>query len=93
MHTLQADFTQITVGTPATLRNLTLFPPLRPELARAEPGYLLVADVLAQGLTTITELAGGGSVPELRLETTRRTPFYSSTERSCSAPSKIARSI
>jgi hypothetical protein len=68
MDSLQQDFAQITAGTPATFRNLTLFPLLRPAPASAVPDYLLAEDALEQGLVTITELADGGSVPELRLE-------------------------
>jgi hypothetical protein len=67
-HSLKDDFAQITVGTPATFRNLTLFPLLRPEPACAEPDYQLAEDAMVQGLAQITELADGGSVPELRLE-------------------------
>jgi hypothetical protein len=68
MYSLQQDFAQVAVGPPATYRNLTLFPLLRPERDGAEPGYLLVEDAIAQGMAQITELANGGSVPELRFE-------------------------
>jgi hypothetical protein len=68
MYSLQEDFAQIKVGTSTSFRNLTLFPLLRPETHRAEPGYLLLEDAIAQGLAQITELTDGGSVPELRLE-------------------------
>jgi hypothetical protein len=68
MYSLQEDFAQITVGTPTTFRNLTLFPLLRPEPECAEPDYLLAEDAIGQGLAEITELADGGSVPELRFE-------------------------
>lgn len=68
MYSLQQDFSQITVGTPTSFRNLTLFPVRRPEPECAEPGYLLAEDAMAQGLARITELADGGSVPELQFE-------------------------
>jgi hypothetical protein len=71
MYSLQQDLSQLTVGTPTTFRNLTLFPLLRPAPAYAEPDYQLAEDAMVQGLAQITELADGGSVPELRLETTR----------------------
>jgi hypothetical protein len=66
MNTLAEDFAQLTVGDPATFRNLTLFPLLRPQPERAEPDYLLAEDAVARGLARITELTEGGSVPELR---------------------------
>jgi hypothetical protein len=66
MKSLKEDLARITVGTPATFRNLTLFPLLRPDPGCAVPDYLLAEDAIAQGLAEITELAGGGSVPELR---------------------------
>jgi len=68
MYSLKDDFAQITAGTPTTFRNLTLIPLLRPEPDCAEPDYLLAEDAILQGLAQITELADGGSVPELRLE-------------------------
>jgi hypothetical protein len=68
MHSLQQDFSQITCGIPATFRNLTLVPLLRPAPRGPQPGYLLAEDALVQGLAQITELADGGSVPELQLE-------------------------
>jgi hypothetical protein len=68
MYSLQQDFSQIAVGTAATYRNMTLFPLLRPAPVHAEPDYLLAEDALVQGMAQITELADGGSVPELRLE-------------------------
>jgi len=68
MYSLQQDLSQLTVGTPTSFRNLTLFPLLRPGADGAEPDYLLAEDAMAQGLAQITELADGGSVPELQLE-------------------------
>jgi hypothetical protein len=65
---LKEDFDQITIETPSTYRNLTLFPLLRPESERAEPEYLLAEDAIGKGLAEITELPGGGSVPELQFE-------------------------
>jgi hypothetical protein len=68
MNSLKDDFDRITVGTPTTFRNLTLFTLLRPQPDRAEPDYLLAEDAIMQGFAQITELAEGGSVPELRFE-------------------------
>jgi hypothetical protein len=68
VRSLREDFAPVTVGRPATFRNLTLFPLLRPEPDGPPPDYLLAEDALRQGLAHITELADGGSVPELRLE-------------------------
>jgi hypothetical protein len=68
MYSLQDDFAQLTVGTPTTYRNLTLFPLLRPEPDCAEPDYLLAEDAMVQGLIQITEMADRASVPELRLQ-------------------------
>src|SRR5580704_5666256 len=66
MISLKDDFARIRVGTPTIYRNLTVFPLLRPEPACAEPDYLLAEDAIGQGLAEITELPGGGSVPELQ---------------------------
>jgi hypothetical protein len=68
MYSLPEDLTHITIGTPTTFRNLTLFPLLRPAPHSAAPDYLLLEDALLQGTVQITELADGGSVPELQLE-------------------------
>jgi hypothetical protein len=68
MKSLKEDLAPITIGTPTTYRNLTLFPLLRPEPGCTEPDYLLAEDAIGQGLAEITELPGGGSVPELQFQ-------------------------
>ena len=66
MHSLKDEFDSLQIGTPTQFRNLTLFPLLRPAPAAAEPDYLLAEAAIAQGLARVTELEGGGTVPELR---------------------------
>lgn len=67
MNTLAEELTTFTAGQPATFRNLTLIPLLRPRTT-PQPAYLLSDDAIFQGLARVTEVGGGGSVPELRLE-------------------------
>jgi hypothetical protein len=67
MNSLASEFAGITIGTPASFQNLTLFPLLRPCSTEA-PDYLLLEDAIAQGLARVTELTADGSVPELRFE-------------------------
>jgi hypothetical protein len=57
---------------PRHFRNLTVFPLLGP--ANPEPDYLLAEEAIAQGKARVTELGGGGSVPELRFENDAELP-------------------
>ncbi|MBZ5585560.1 MAG: hypothetical protein LAQ30_25845, partial [Acidobacteriia bacterium] len=68
MTALLEELSTIALGEPRHFRNLTLFPLLRPEPAQAAPDYLLADEAIARGLARVTELGGGGSVPELRFE-------------------------
>jgi hypothetical protein len=67
-HSLKDEFASLQIGPRAQFRNLTLFPLLRAAPASPEPDYLLAETAIAQGLARVTELEGGGSVPELRFE-------------------------
>jgi hypothetical protein len=73
MSSLAAEFARITIGTPVTFGNLTLFPLLRPDVNGA-PDYLLLEEAIAQGLARVTELTAVGSVPELRFENDSERP-------------------
>jgi hypothetical protein len=74
MNTLAQELSQIDAGSSNTFRNLTVFPLFRPQQANGGPGYLLAEEAIARGLARITELADGGSVPELRLENQAEQP-------------------
>jgi hypothetical protein len=64
---LKEELDQLELGEPGHFRNLTLFPLLR-KSSNDEPGYLLLEDAIQRQLARVTELNGGGSVPELRFE-------------------------
>jgi hypothetical protein len=70
MQTLQEEFSRIEIGRSSQFRNLTLFPLVRRSTPTQPLDYLLLEDGIAQGKVRVTELHGGGSVPELRLENT-----------------------
>ena len=74
MWTLQEEFSQIEVGQSSQFRNLTLFPLVRRNTPTGSLDYLLLEDGIAQGKVRVTELHGGGSVRELRLENTADLP-------------------
>jgi hypothetical protein len=67
MNSLASEFAAITIGTPVSFQNLTLFPLLR-HSSTAVPDYLLLEDGIAQGLARVTEITTDGSVPELRFQ-------------------------
>src|SRR5690348_336585 len=48
--------------------NLTVLPLFRRSVAAESAPYLLLDEAIASGVVRITELPGGGSVPELLLE-------------------------
>ncbi len=64
MTALETALTGLTVGTPVTHANLTLFPLLGGETG--EPAYLTLGEALAAGQARVTEVSEQGSVPELR---------------------------
>ena len=72
MTSLKEELDRVEVGDPLHHRNLTLFPLLRP--TTTDMDYLLLEDAIQQGLAKVTELPGGGSVPELRFENTGERP-------------------
>lgn len=74
MITFQEEFSRVEIGAAAHFRNLTLFPLLRTEPTAPEPDYLLAEEAIARGLARVTELNGGGSVPELRFENRAERP-------------------
>jgi hypothetical protein len=74
MITLKDEFSHIEVGKPQHFRNLTLFPLFRRDVAATEPEYLLLEEAIGQGLARVTEMGGGGSVPELRFENNAERP-------------------
>jgi len=67
MWTLQEEFSRIEIGKSSQFRNLKLFPLIRREVNKAALDYLLLEDGIAQGKVRVTELSGGGSVPELSI--------------------------
>lgn len=74
MWTLEEEFSHFEIGRSSQFRNLTLFPLLRQNAPTGPLDYLLLQDGIAQGKVRVTELHGGGSVPELRLENTADLP-------------------
>jgi len=68
MQTLQEEFSRIEIGRSSQFRNLTLFPLTRRSNSIRELDYLLLEDGIALGKVRVTEVHGGGSVPQLRLE-------------------------
>ena len=73
MITLQEEFSRLEFAEPRHFRNLTLLPLLR-AAAAPEPGYLLLEEAIREGMARVTELNGGGSVPELRFENNTARP-------------------
>src|SRR6266567_6235657 len=74
MWTLREEFSHFEIGPSSQFRNLTLFPLVRRSTPTRPLDYLLLEDGIAQGKVRVTELHGGGSVPELRLENTADLP-------------------
>jgi hypothetical protein len=70
---LKEELDQLELGQPGHFRNLTLFPLLR-KPTDDEPGYILLEDAIQRQIARVTELNGGGSVPELRLENAGEQP-------------------
>ncbi len=67
MWTLQEEFSRIEIGKSSQFRNLKLFSLIRRDVGGAAFDYLLLEDGIAQGKVRVTELSGGGSVPELSI--------------------------
>jgi hypothetical protein len=64
MTILETSLAGLTVGTPVTHGNLTMFPLLGG--TAGEPGYLTLGEALAAGQAHVTEVSEQGSVPELK---------------------------
>ena len=65
MWTLQEELSRIEIGKSSQFRNLKLFSLIRRNVAKVALDYVLLEDGIAQGKVRVTELSGGGSVPEL----------------------------
>jgi hypothetical protein len=77
MLSLQEELSDIEISQPSQFRNLTLFSlvRLRPSVTTGDLDYMLLEDGIAQGKVRVTELARGGSVPELRVENRAELPI------------------
>jgi hypothetical protein len=77
MLSLQEELSYVEIGQPSQFRNLTLFSlvRLRPSVTAGDLDYMLLEDSIAQGKVRVSELGGGGSVPELRVENTADLPI------------------
>src|SRR5439155_21839231 len=73
MWTLKEEFARIEIGQASETRNLDLFPLIRRNVSQPLD-YLLLEDGIAQGKVRVTELSGGGSVPELSITNTAELP-------------------
>ena len=63
MQTIANTLHRVEIGNPVTVRNLTMFPLLRPDATAA--AYQLLDEALETGVAEVTEISNGGSVPEL----------------------------
>jgi hypothetical protein len=68
MDSLGDDLNKIEVGEMQHFRTLAVYPLFRPTNAVENPGYVLLDDAVVAGRARVTEVNGGGSVPELRFE-------------------------
>jgi hypothetical protein len=75
MHALGDDLNKIEVGEMQQFRALAVYPLFRPTNALDNPGYVLLDDGIAAGTARVTEVNGGGSVPELRFENSSDNPI------------------
>jgi hypothetical protein len=73
MLTLLEEFARIEIGQATQVRNLTLFPLIRRDVSQ-QLDYLLLEDGISQGKVWVTEVSGGGSVPELSISNTAELP-------------------
>jgi hypothetical protein len=74
MLTLQEEFARVEIGQASQFRNLTLFPLLRRKHPQPAGDYLLLDDAIAQGTVRVSEVAGGGAVPELNITNAAEIP-------------------
>jgi hypothetical protein len=56
------------MGDPVYFGGLTIFPLFRNGPVAPELGYILLEEAVARGIARVTEVGGGGVVPELRFE-------------------------
>ncbi len=72
MHPLKNALSQLTIGKPMGRDGLTLFPLLSE--VRSRVIYRMLADGLREGLVTVRELSGEGSVPDLAVDNRSKQP-------------------
>ena len=68
MSTIFDELSRVELGATSQFGNLRIYPLLRPKPSFPEPDYLLLDEAMTKGLVSVTELKGGGSVPDLQLE-------------------------
>jgi hypothetical protein len=66
MNMIQEHFASLSIGAPIVHRNLAAWPLMRPDAPL--PDYLVLDEALASGVSRVTEVSEGGSVPELWFE-------------------------
>jgi len=77
MHTLIAQsLSSVTLGTPATVDALTMFPLLGPPASEQEPFYLPLDQALGDGWAEVTEISEQGSVPQLLVRNKAPRPVF-----------------
>ena len=74
MQAIIETISSIKIGTPATFRNLTLFP--LADGGGNKPDYLTLDEALAGKSAHITEVSEGGSVPELKFVNENDEPVF-----------------
>lgn len=65
MITLGDELARVEVGSPASFRNLTIFPVFKNSQPPTAAEYYLLDETMSLGLAQVTEIGEGGSVPEL----------------------------
>ena len=68
MRTIAHELESITLGGPVHFGGLTIFPLFRGGSVPPEPGYIPLEEAVAHGFARVTEVGGGGAVPELQFE-------------------------
>lgn len=74
MISFEDEFRRVETGAPVHFRNLTLLPLMRPDVDSEDPGYLVLDEAIAQGVASVRELGGAGSVPELEFDNRAERP-------------------
>jgi hypothetical protein len=74
MKTVSHELGSITVGDPVHFGGLTIFPLFRNDSVPPELGYTFLDEAVDRGAARMTEVGGGGSVPELRFENLGQKP-------------------